>query len=182
MKKMMVFTVAALALNAAFAMTYFAAVNTAGAKGETEGPLEGYSAYYCTQTKAKELFDGNDTYSTIAAYLATDQATYNTAMGKLAKDGTKLSNDQFVYGEYSFSQNYSSPLAGGEYLAIVAFSGGEKDMFRVFGNTASGGSLLFAPGETGGGGASDWVTVPEPTSGALALFALAALALKRKRA
>jgi len=169
----------------AYAVPSYVLVNTMGAKDEQTASQASYSGYYCTKAAAAEIFGkGNDTYEKITAYLTKDEATYQKGMSDLAtKGGVALNYYGFDDGEYSFIKDVQS-LEAGEYLAILAYAGvgTEKDMIRVFSSTAVDGALLFAPGETGGGKAGDWATVPEPTSGLLSLFALAALALKRRRA
>ena len=179
----------ALGAVAAFAEPSWAIVNTVGAKGETEtGYPERYAAYLCTTEAAKTYFGGNSSYADVTDWLKVNYATGMSLLDR-DKEATAMTRygDGFDEGEYSFARQYrqDGSLADGAYIAVVACAGGagEDDLFRVFESMASGGVLLFAPGETGGGTAGAWTAaaVPEPTSGMLFLLGLASLALRRKR-
>jgi len=184
MKKSLIAMMAAMVTASVFAVPSYVLVNTIGAKDEQTASAASYSGYYCTKAAAATIFgEGNDTYEKITAYLTTDEATYQKGMSDLAsKGGVALKYYGFDDGEYSFIKDVQT-LTAGEYLAILAYAGveTEKDMIRVFSSTAVDGALLFAPGETGGGDAGKWATVPEPTSGMLLLLGFAALSLCRKR-
>jgi len=159
---------------------------TKGAKSETTSQENLYKAYYCTTAQAGTFFGGADTYQAVTTFLTANMANYNSGMSALATGGVKLDFDLFDEDEYEFDK-YPGTLAAGDYLAVIAYASADENIVRVFSATATGDegdrSLRFEPGTTGGGEAGLWTTVnvPEPTSGALALFALAALALKRKR-
>jgi len=173
----------ALALSAQ-AVPIWTELTTEGAKGDTSGNFANYTAYFCTQESAKDMFEGNFTYQTIVQYLTASEANYAKGMGQLQDGSFVLSEYGYDEGQYTFSRYLQSALSG-DYIAVIAYTGAASDAsaptVRVFGSTAdeTTGDLTFDTSS----GASDWttVTVPEPTSGLLVLLGLAGLALKRKQ-
>lgn len=179
MKKIAIFAAIAVATTTAFAETTWALLNTDPAESSdtTGGYANRYTAYLCTKAAAADLFGGNDGYAGITAYLSENYVNYASGM-------TALDDYGFDEGQYSFSKYFEPGTLGSEYIAVVAYAGGEAKLFRVFESTASGDSLTFDPDVASGGQAGAWTvaaSVPEPTSGLLLLLGVAGFALKRKR-
>lgn len=167
----------------AHAASYYVLVNSIGAKGETEKPLPGYEAYYCTKDAAKGMFGGADTYQTITTFLTANMANYDSGMSALKTGGVALPpyGEGFDEGIYSFATDVTPLTLGSEYLAVLAYTGADaENRVRVFSNTAGSSDLTFDPLQSKGV-AGDWTTVnvPEPTSGLLLLLGVAGLAFRR---
>ena len=163
-----------------FAVPHWALLKTAGAEGEATDDSSYYQAYYCSLDTVESFLGGNTAADAITTYLAENRDAYDG----LAEVGVGFDPYAFDDGVYGFSDYFATgKTAGGAYLAITSYTGGEKEMFRVFTTEANAaGSLLFSPGKTGGGEAGAWTVaaVPEPTSGLLLLLGVAGLALRRK--
>jgi len=188
MKKSVIVMVAAMAVASAFAEPIWTYVSTEGVDGAKSTAASDYTAYYCTKAAAAEIFKGRTDVQSISAYLSAAEWLYEDAMKQLeGGKGVKMDFYDLYQGEYTFSK-YLKESLNGDYIALVAYTGeveGEtgmhKDTVRVFSATAAAdGSLSFDPA-AGEGKASEWATAPEPTSALLSLFALAALALRRKQ-
>jgi len=182
MKKSLIAMVAVMVMASAFATPVWTYVSTES-KG---GAITDYSAYYCTKAQAETMF-GSGNIADISKYLTKDEESYKKGMDDLEALGATYKYTSYGIdeetGEYVFSKYLQSAL-NGDFVAIVAKSNessGAKDDVRVFSATASqSGTLEFNP-TAGKGSATEWATVPEPTSGVLLLLGFAALSLRRKR-
>ena len=180
--------VAALAGFAAVAEPSWAVVTTEAAHDgsawtDTSGDTSRYTAYLCTVAAAETYFGGKTTYGEITDYLSESARHYTSGMQALQAGGTKLAAYGYDEGEYSFSAYFQPGSLVGDYIAVLAYAGGENesDMFRVFSGSVRNDRLLIDPA-AGTGTASVWTeAVPEPSSGLLLLFGVAGLALRRRR-
>jgi len=169
----------------AFAVENWVMLVVEPSKGDTspgDASLEYYEAYYCTTAAAEKMFGSSDV-NDVAAYLKDN---YDTGWAALKESGTLLNQEEYGFGLYSFTQFMSESPKEGTYLALVSYQNGSKDAgsaeVDVLGGSASGSGSMAFNGTDPSTPQSGWTgTVPEPTSGLLSLFALAALALKRKR-
>ena len=166
---------------AAFAAPFSAELTTTGPDGEASGYTDRYAAYLCMTAEAMTFFGGYDTIEGVTDWLKDN---YATGIGNLnnAGDEVKMKVYGFDEGEYSFTKYFQSGLAG-DYLAVLTYAADDENWYRVFGNTAEGGTLTIDLSR-GAGSAGEWTqgAVPEPTSGLLILLGVARLALKRKKA
>lgn len=164
------------------AAPFWAEVTTAGAKGETVGSADSYTAYLCTAVAAEGYFGGNSSVDGITSWLSGGD-NFASGWSALIADGIAMDFCGFDGDEYSFTKYFESSL-NDSYLAVLAYDGDDGSMFRVFGNSAAAdGTLTMDPG-FGAGSAGDWTSMsptPEPTSGLLLLLGVAGLALKRGR-
>ena len=182
MKKILFCAALAMAMGAAIAVPISAEVTTTGPEGEDSGYIKSYAAYLCTVEAAKNYFDGNYAYDTVADWL---EKNYETGIGNLKGAGKEVAMDPYGFddGEYSFTKYFQSELEG-DYLAVMTYAADDgTSWFRVFGNTADvdGTVTMDAVDHVGQAGAWTAAAVPEPTSGMLFLLGLASLALRRKR-
>ena len=187
MKKLITLCSAALTAVSVFADLSFACVTTEGANGDTSNDFTPYTAYLCTVAAAESYFGGNTTYAGITSYLK-DSANFADGVAKISAGGIELSEYEYDYGEYSFSQYFNLGELSGDYIALVTYANGGDDYFRVFANATSDGSVVLDPTVDGGGSAGAWTPVgapspcPELTSGLLLLLGCAGLALRRRLA
>jgi hypothetical protein len=98
--------------------------------------------------------------------------TYTAVGGVVAKANTTFSNDNLVGGtDYDF---YFTITDSGK-----TFTSDKKNVGALATQTAT---IQFGNMQSATQNASNWQSVPEPTSGVLLLLGMAGLALKRKRA
>ena len=187
MKKIMVFAVAAVSAAVSFAEPSWAVVTTEAAHDgsawtDTSGDTSRYTAYLCTVAAAETYFGGKSTYGEITDYLSESIGNYRSGMKALQAGSTKLAAYGYDEGEYSFSAYFQPGSLAGDYIAVLAYVGGEdeSDMFRVFSGSVRNDRLLMDPA-AGAGAAGAWTVAPEPSSGLLLLFGVAGLALRRRR-
>ncbi len=149
---------------AAFALTAMCAHAAATDWALTVGQMYGKDGK-STFTGKLELFaSGGDLSSPVAIFSANPAAaTYNK---------TAFSTDALTAGE--------------TYTFYLVLTDGDKALTSITKDSAAQGvgsaTLNFGSMKNATQTASNWQTVPEPTSGLLLLLGMAGLALKRKRA
>lgn len=180
------FFLLAFSLSLQAATVNWAAVYSGAAPGDVAPSLAGvgdYSAYCLTVASAEAVF-GSAELSAVNSYV---KANYSAAKSGVAAYGTALTAGDYsaLEGQYGFAKYDGSPVAAGNYLAVLFYDNGTDREFRVYGKDSAiwaEGQLVFDDTENTAY-VGDWTAeaVPEPTSGMLLLIGIAGLALTRKR-
>jgi len=176
------------------APSYWAAAYTTAATADKSGSAAAanYSGYYFSQQTAEDQFHGSDVaylttyfadnFDASVLWLQTNSGAGAGAVGELG-----VSLKEYDHGQYALNSTYGDSLAtfGSAYLAVLLYSAGTDKEFRVMSGDAeelaNGNAYFNDDGFSSSGTAGAWTTVPEPTSGMLALFGCALFALRRRR-
>jgi len=117
-------------------------------------------------------FSGTATLYAVINSVDTEVSTATVASGVIAQSATTFANDKLVANTYY--DFYFVIEDGGK-----TFTSTTKNVLAQESATAS---IGFGNMQSATQNASNWVAVPEPTSGLLMLLGMAGLALRRRRA